>query len=176
MILVPVYIFVTFMYPHQERKSYQKGKLGIKSKKTPATCIQHLYFLREAKLWMDIWCFSENVNGRNKTNSETDLLYKPINEEIDEGQFRIWLQKKEALNKNIQKVCVKYGETLKQIGAIRSAGLMYDEEHNLLFAHNAKVEIMSSCFLKLEITKSKVSINIYSCGRLEQHRGWLIIF
>ena len=108
---------------------------------------------------MDIWFFSENVNGRTKTNLETDLLYKPIkDEEIDEGQFKTWLQKKEALNKNIQKVCAKYGKTLKHIGALKSAGLMYDAEHNLLFTHNAKVEKMSSCFLKLKVTKSKVPI------------------
>jgi len=109
LIFVPVYIFFTYMYPHQERKSFQKGKL-------------------------------ENVNWRKKTNLETDFLYKPINdEEIDERQFETWLQNKEDLNKNIQKVCVKYGKTLKHIGAIKSAGTMYDAEHNLLFTHNAKV-------------------------------------
>ena len=105
---------------------------------------------------MNIWYFSENVNKSTKTNLETDLLYKPIkDEEIDEGQFKTWLQKKEDLNKNIQKVCVKYGKTLKHIGAIKSAGLMYDAEHNLLFTHNAKVEIMSSCFLSSKLLNQK---------------------
>ena len=32
LILVPVYIIVTYMFSHHERKSLQKGKLGIKSK------------------------------------------------------------------------------------------------------------------------------------------------
>ena len=71
-------------------------------------------------------------------------MYSPIKDVgIDEGQFKTWLKKKEDLNKNIEKVCAKYGKTLNHIGALKSAGLMYDEEHNLLFTHNAKVKKMS---------------------------------
>ena len=71
-------------------------------------------------------------------------MYSPIKDVgIDEGQFKTWLKKKEDLNKNIEEVCAKYGKTLNHIGALKSAGLMYDAEHNLLFTHNAKVKKMS---------------------------------
>ena len=61
-----------------------------------------------------------------------------------ELQFKNWLQKKEDLNKNIENVCSKYGETLKNAFELNVADMMYDEEHKLIFSHNAKVEIMSS--------------------------------
>ena len=74
-------------------------------------------------------------------------MYSPIKDVgIDEGQFKTWLKKKEDLNKNIEEVCAKYGKTLNHIGALKSAGLMYDAEHNLLFTHNAKVKKMSILF------------------------------
>ena len=83
----------------------------------------------------------------NEGNDKRDIesFYRNIDEEeIDEEQFKTWLQTKEDLNKNIENVCNKYGETLRNVRVLNGADLMYDSEHKLISTHNAKVEIMSS--------------------------------
>ena len=67
--------------------------------------------------------------------------------DIDEEQFSEWYKKKEDLNRNIKRVCNKYGEALRNIEVNQrmggNQGLMYDAEHNLIFGQNAKVCITS---------------------------------
>ena len=61
--------------------------------------------------------------------------------DIDEEQFSEWYKKKEDLNRNIKRVCNKYGEALRNIEV--DQGLMYDAEHNIIFGQNFKVCITS---------------------------------
>ena len=68
-------------------------------------------------------------------------IYSPEHsevEEINEEHFKRWLRKKEVLNKNIEKVCRKYGKSLRNVRFL-GAGIIHDEEHNLLFSRNNKV-------------------------------------
>ena len=75
-------------------------------------------------------------------NSSVSLseTFEPTKEDygdIDEGQFKIWLGKKDDLNRNVKKVCRKYGQKLRKIVPMKE--FMYDSEHDLLFCRNAKV-------------------------------------
>ena len=100
-------------------------------------------------------------------------MYSPIKDVgIDEGQFKTWLKKKEDLNKNIEEVCAKYGKTLNHIGALKSAGLMYDAEHNLLFTHNAKVKKTS---ILLPNPKSKGPGMPIKCAGKLLHKHPLVV-
>ena len=136
---------------------------------------------------------SANLTSRileleNERNDKRDIesFYRNIDEEeYDEEQFKIWLQKKEDLNKNIENVCNKYGETLRNVRVLNGANLMYDSEHKLISTSNAKVEIMSSfhtilrqiCRTLFSTLKSncqktwKISLTLFKCARLEQHLG-----
>ena len=79
---------------------------------------------------------SESPNS-SASSSET---FEPTKEDygvIDEGQFKIWLGKKDDLNRNVKKVCRKYGQKLRKIVPMKE--FMYDSEHDLLFCRNAKV-------------------------------------
>ena len=124
----------------------------------------------------------------NERNDKRDIesFYRNIDEEeIDEEQFKAWLQKKEDLNKKIENVCNKYGETLRNVHVLKGADIMYDSEHKLISTHNAKVEIMSSFHiilrqicrtffstLKSDCRKTwKISLTLLKCARLEQPPG-----
>ena len=126
-----------------------------------------------------IWIIeiSEHANWKNQSIDIDSSIYKPIkNDEIDEVQFKTWLQKKEDLNKNIKKVCDKYGKTLRHIEAIKSSSPMYDEEHNLLLTLNAKVANISICFLfaKLPNPKSLNSGTGWDFGHLYHNTTWAL--
>ena len=68
------------------------------------------------------------------------LTFEPITEEygdIDEDQFKDWLQQKHDLSQNVDRVCRKYGHSLRKRVSMKE--FMYDSEHDLLFCRNAKV-------------------------------------
>ena len=79
---------------------------------------------------------SESPNS-SASSSETFESTKEDYGDIDEGQFKIWLGKKDDLNRNVKKVCRKYGQKLRKIVPMKE--FMYDSEHDLLFCRNAKV-------------------------------------
>ena len=79
---------------------------------------------------------SESPNS-SASSSETFEPTKEDYGDIDEGQFKIWLGKKDDLNRNVKKVCRKYGQKLRKIVPMKE--FMYDSEHDLLFCRNAKV-------------------------------------
>lgn len=68
------------------------------------------------------------------------LTFEPITEEygdIDEEQFKAWLKQKQDLSQNVNRVCRKYGHSLRKRVSMKE--FMYDSEHDLLFCRNAKV-------------------------------------
>jgi len=68
------------------------------------------------------------------------LTFEPITEEygdIDEEQFKAWLKQKHDLSQNVDRVCRKYGHSLRKRVSMKE--FMYDSEHDLLFCRNAKV-------------------------------------
>ena len=56
---------------------------------------------------------------------------------VVERRFRVWLEKKDALNRNVERVCKKYGKSLSM--EIEMGMFMYESEHKILFCRNAKV-------------------------------------
>ena len=52
-------------------------------------------------------------------------------------QIRVWLEEKDALNRNVERVCKKYGKSLSM--EIEMGMFMYESEHKILFCRNAKV-------------------------------------
>jgi len=54
-----------------------------------------------------------------------------------EEEFQDWLAEKVELNKNIRKVCRKYGQQVRKNVPFRD--FMFDSKHNILFCRNAKV-------------------------------------
>ena len=82
----------------------------------------------------------EFVSDSPNSPASSSETFKPTKEDygdIDEGQFKIWLGKKDDLNRNVKKVCRKYGQKLRKIVPMKE--FMYDSEHDLLFCRNAKV-------------------------------------
>ena len=61
----------------------------------------------------------------------------------DQEQFKVWLEKKEILNMNVERVCKKYGKSLSMV--IKRGMFMYESEHKILFCRNAKVHNMLIC-------------------------------
>ena len=82
----------------------------------------------------------EFVSDPPNSSASLSETFEPTKEDygdIDEGQFKIWLGKKYDLNRNVKKVCRKYGQKLRKIVPMKE--FMYDSEHDLLFCRNAKV-------------------------------------
>ena len=82
----------------------------------------------------------EFVSDSPNSSASSSETFEPTKEDygdIDEGQFKIWLGKKDDLNRNVKKVCRKYGQKLRKIVPMKE--FMYDSEHDLLFCRNAKV-------------------------------------
>ena len=82
----------------------------------------------------------EFVSDSPNSPASSSETFEPTKEDygdIDEGQFKIWLGKKDDLNRNVKKVCRKYGQKLRKIVPMKE--FMYDSEHDLLFCRNAKV-------------------------------------
>ena len=78
------------------------------------------------------------------TDNSPSVTFEQITEEygdIDKDQFRAWLKQKHALSINVERVCRKYGSTLRKKVSMKQ--FMYDSEHNLLFCRNAKVCILN---------------------------------
>ena len=78
------------------------------------------------------------------TEKSPSVTFEPITEEygdIDKDQFKTWLNQKNDFSKNVERVCKKYGPTLRKKVSMKE--FMYDSEHDLLFCRNAKVGIMN---------------------------------
>ena len=77
------------------------------------------------------------------TDNSPSVTFEQITEEygdIDKDQFREWLKQKHAFSQNVERVCRKYGSTLRKKVSMKQ--FMYDSEHDLLFCRNAKVCIL----------------------------------
>ena len=57
--------------------------------------------------------------------------------DIDEEKFKAWLNQQSEFSKNVERVCRKYGYTLRK--RVPMEAFIYDSEHDLLFCRNAKV-------------------------------------
>ena len=78
------------------------------------------------------------------TDKSPSVTFEQITEEyddIDKDQFRAWLKQKHAFSQNVERVCRKYGSTLRKKVSMKQ--FMYDSEHDLLFCRNAKVCILN---------------------------------
>ena len=60
-----------------------------------------------------------------------------IADDIDEEKYKAWLNQQSEFNKNVERVCRKYGYTLRK--RVPMEAFIYDSEHDLLFCRNAKV-------------------------------------
>ena len=55
----------------------------------------------------------------------------------DVEHFKSWLKQKNDISKAVERVCKKYGQTLRKKMSMEE--IIYDSEHDLLFCRNAKV-------------------------------------
>jgi len=79
--------------------------------------------------FVSFWKNSENIQSLPTYES---LISNQYDEEL-----RNWLDTQERLKENIQKVCQKYGSSVRK--SVELNQFMFDSEHNLLFCRNAKV-------------------------------------
>ena len=79
--------------------------------------------------------YSEETSVTSSLYSEETLVTTTLT--TDERQFREWLEKKDALKRNVERVCKKYGKSLSM--DIKMDMFMYESEHKILFCRNAKV-------------------------------------
>lgn len=73
---------------------------------------------------------SSIINSKSSTQDFNSSL-------SNENEFQEWLKEKEKLNKNVKKVCQKYGQKVRKFVPLRD--FMFDSKHNILFCRNAKV-------------------------------------
>lgn len=80
---------------------------------------------------------SPNISSQLHQKQEKEV---PIEKmlTVEEKQIKIWLEKKNGLNTNVDRVCKKYGKAISKDVDTRNI-FMFDPEHNLLFCRNAKV-------------------------------------
>ena len=81
-------------------------------------------------------CCAEQLNDVKLYSKET--LSERTSLTVGERRFRVWLEKKDALNRNVERVCKKYGKSLSMLD-IQMGMFMYESEHRILFCRNAKV-------------------------------------
>ena len=65
------------------------------------------------------------------------LTLQVDDEYFKDEKFNNWIEKQATLKQNIQRVCKKYGLSVKKI--VPSHEFIFDSEHNILFCRNAKV-------------------------------------
>ena len=111
--LIPI-IFVAVLCYRIQSKSIKNEV--FKSPNISSCCVKQL---NDVKLYS------------KETSERTSLT-------VGERQFRVWLEKKDALNRNVERVCKKYGKSLSILD-IQMGMFMYESEHKILFCRNAKV-------------------------------------
>ena len=79
---------------------------------------------------------SPNISSRHQKQQKETLLKMMLTS--DEKQKKTWLERKDSLNTNIDRVCKKYGKSISKDVDTRNM-FMFDSEHDLLFCRNAKV-------------------------------------
>ena len=80
--------------------------------------------------------FSKDLKNNSKISSSIISTIEEA-EDIDEEQFKAWLNQHNDFSKNMKRVCRKYGYTLSK--RVPMEEFLYDSEHDLLFCRNAKV-------------------------------------
>ena len=112
LLLIPIIFVAVLCYRIQSKSSHDEI---FKSPNISSFCV---------KQFNDVKLYSKETSVR------TSLT-------VVERRFRVWLEKKDALNRNVERVCKKYGKSLSM--EIEMGMFMYESEHKLLFCRNAKV-------------------------------------